>query len=128
VGELNPVIHQPTRLRIMAALVSLGAQEKADFTFLRDLLDLTDGNLGSHLRTLEDAGYVAVEKDFIARRPKTWVRPTAKGRAALSAHVDALAAIVGLEPGGRPSSQRDRRRRSVGTNTGENENGSSDSG
>jgi DNA-binding MarR family transcriptional regulator len=94
VTELNPVIHQPTRLRIMAALVSLDAQERADFTFLRDLLDLTDGNLGAHLRTLEEAGYVALEKTFVARRPKTWIWATPRGREAFAAHVDALEAIV----------------------------------
>ena len=96
--ELNSVIHQPTRLRIMAALVSLDADERSDFTFLRDLLDLTDGNLGAHLRTLEDAGYVAVEKVFVARRPKTWISATSEGRDAFGAHVDALEAIVGRVP------------------------------
>jgi DNA-binding MarR family transcriptional regulator len=95
VTELNALIHQPTRLRIMAALVSLDAGEQADFTFLRDLLDLTDGNLGAHLRTLEEAGYVALEKAFVARRPKTWVRATSEGREAFAAHVDALEAILG---------------------------------
>ncbi|TET51928.1 MAG: transcriptional regulator, partial [Anaerolineales bacterium] len=88
-------------LRIMAALVSLGAEERADFTFLRDLLGLTDGNLGAHLRTLEDAGYVGVEKAFVARRPKTRVAATSEGREAFAAHVDALEAIVGRAPGKR---------------------------
>ena len=100
-SELNPVIHQPTRLRIMAALVALGVQERADFTFLRDLLDLTDGNLGAHLRTLEEAGYVAVDKEFVARRPKTWISPTSEGRDAFAEHVDSLEAIVGLARGKR---------------------------
>ena len=92
--ELNPLIHQSTRLRIMAALVSLDNGEKADFTFLRDLLGLTDGNLSIHIQRLEEAGYVAVEKTFVGRRPKTWIRATAEGRDAFAAHVDALEEII----------------------------------
>jgi DNA-binding MarR family transcriptional regulator len=93
-AELNPLIHQSTRLRIMAALVSLDNGEKADFTFLRDLLGLTDGNLSIHIQRLEEAGYVAVEKTFVGRRPKTWIRATAEGRGAFAAHVDALEEII----------------------------------
>ena len=93
-SELNPLIHQPTRLRIMAALVSLDAGEKADFGFLRDLLELTDGNLSVHLQKLEEANYVLIEKVFEGRRPKTWVSVTPEGHDAFSAHVDALEAIV----------------------------------
>lgn len=94
-AELNSLIHQPTRLRIMAALISLAEGDKADFTFLRDLLELTDGNLSVHIQRLEEAGYAAVEKTFVGRRPKTWIWATPEGRAAFAAHVDALEAIVG---------------------------------
>jgi DNA-binding MarR family transcriptional regulator len=93
-GELNPLIHQPTRLRIMAALVSLEPDEKADFGFLRDLLELTDGNLSVHLQKLEAAGYVNIEKTFEGRRPKTWVSISQEGHDAFSEHIDALGAIV----------------------------------
>jgi DNA-binding transcriptional ArsR family regulator len=93
-GQLNPLIHQPTRLRIMAALISLNEGEKADFGFLRDLLELTDGNLSVHLQRLEEAGYAEVEKTYVKRRPKTWIWATAEGRIAFAAHVDALEAIV----------------------------------
>ena len=93
-SELNPLIHQPTRLRIMAALVSLEPDEKVDFVFLRDLLELTDGNLSVHLQKLEEANYVLIEKVFEGRRPKTWVSVTPEGYDAFSAHVDALEAIV----------------------------------
>lgn len=93
-GELNALIHQPTRLRIMAALVSLEPDEKADFVFLRDLLDLTDGNLSVHLQKLEEAGYVGIEKTFEGRRPKTWVAVTPEGHDAFSEHVDALEKIL----------------------------------
>lgn len=93
-AELNPLIHQPTRLRIMAALVGMDDGDKAGFTFLRDLLHLTDGNLSAHLRVLEDAGYVAVERTFIGRRPRTWLWAAPEGRAAFAAHVDALERII----------------------------------
>jgi DNA-binding MarR family transcriptional regulator len=94
-AELNPLIHQPTRLHLMAALVSLEQGERADFVFLRDLLGLTDGNLSTHLFKLEEAGYIAVEKTFEGRRPKTWVWVTNEGREAFAAHVDALEQIIG---------------------------------
>jgi DNA-binding MarR family transcriptional regulator len=93
-SELNPLIHQPTRLRIMAALVSLESNEKADFSFLRDLLELTDGNLSVHLQKLEEAGYVSIEKTFEGRRPKTWISISPEGHDAFSKHIDALEAIV----------------------------------
>lgn len=93
-GELNPLIHQPTRLRIMAALASLEQREKVDFGFLRDMLELTDGNLSVHLQKLEEAGYVRIEKTFEGRRPKTWIGITPEGHDAFSGHVDALEAIV----------------------------------
>jgi DNA-binding MarR family transcriptional regulator len=93
-AELDPLIQQPTRLRIMAALVGLDEGEKADFTFLRDLLGLSDGNLSVHLQRLEEAGYVAVKKAFVERRPKTWVWATSKGRNVFAAHVDALETIL----------------------------------
>jgi DNA-binding MarR family transcriptional regulator len=93
-SELNPLIHQPTRLRIMAALASLEPDEKVDFGFLRDLLELTDGNLSVHLQKLEEAGYVGIEKTFEGRRPKTWVSITPGGHDAFSKHIDALEEIV----------------------------------
>lgn len=93
-SELNALIHQPTRLRIMAALVSLDPLEKADFVFLRDLLELTDGNLSVHVQKLQEAGYVKIDKVFEDRRPKTWIQATPEGRDAFAAHVDALEAIL----------------------------------
>lgn len=93
-AELNRLIHQPTRLRIMAALISMAVEEKADFVFLRNLLDLTDGNLSVHVQRLEQAGYVAVDKTFEGRRPKTWIWVTAHGREAFAAHIDALEQII----------------------------------
>ena len=92
--ELDDVIHQPVRLRLMSALTALAPREQVDFSFLKEKLELTDGNLGAHLRTLEEAGYVLVEKMFVERRPKTFVAASAAGRKAFAAHVAALQAIL----------------------------------
>lgn len=93
-AELNEIIHQPARLRIMAALVTLEPGSEVDFTYLRSLLDLTDGNLGAHLRKLEEAGYIAVNKTFVERKPRTYVSATAEGRRVFQEHVAALEAIL----------------------------------
>ncbi|MDP3071907.1 MAG: transcriptional regulator [Opitutaceae bacterium] len=92
--DLDDLIHQPVRLRIMSALTSLQAREQVDFSFLKEKLALTDGNLGAHLRSLEEAGYILVEKTFVERRPKTFVAASAAGRKAFIAHVAALQAII----------------------------------
>ncbi len=93
--ELDPVIHQPARLQIMAALCHLAAREQVDFSFLKTKLGLTDGNLGAHLLTLEENRYISVEKTFVARRPKTFVAATSTGRKAFASHVAALQNILG---------------------------------
>ena len=95
---LNETIHQPVRLRIMAALVTLEAGSEVDFTYLRDLLDVTDGNLGAHLRKLEEAGYIAVNKVFVERKPRTFVAATTEGRRVFQEHVAALEAILKNRP------------------------------
>jgi DNA-binding MarR family transcriptional regulator len=92
--ELDSVIHQPARLRIMAALVALRPDEQIDFTWLRDLLDLTDGNLGAHLQKLEEAEYIKVEKTYIGRKPRTLISATDKGRYMFQEHVRALKSII----------------------------------
>ena len=93
-AELNETIHQPVRLRIMAALVTLEPGNEVDFSYLRDLLQVTDGNLGAHLRKLEEAGYIAVNKTFIERKPRTFVAATAAGRKVFQEHVAALESIL----------------------------------
>ncbi len=92
--NLNETIHQPVRLRIMAALVTLEAGNEVDFSYLRDLLEVTDGNLGAHLRKLEEAGYIAVNKTFVDRKPRTFVAATVAGRQVFKEHVAALEAIL----------------------------------
>jgi len=93
-SQLNEVIHQPVRLQIMAALVTLEPGEQVDFSYLRKLLNLTDGNLGAHLAKLEDAGYIKIEKTFIARKPRTFVIAKGKGRDAFADHIAALKQII----------------------------------
>ena len=93
-AELNETIHQPVRLRIMATLVTLEQNDEVDFIYLRDLLDVTDGNLGAHLRKLEEAGYITINKTFVERKPRTYVSATAEGRRVFQEHVAALESIL----------------------------------
>lgn len=93
-AELNELIHQPARLRIMSVLVSLDNDLQPSFNYLKDLLELTDGNLGAHLRKLEEAGYVEICKTFMNNKPHTYVEVTALGRRAFSEHVAALQDIL----------------------------------
>jgi DNA-binding MarR family transcriptional regulator len=94
-AEIDNIIHQPVRLRIMSSLVALDPDEQVDFVHLRKILDLTDGNLGAHLAKLENTGYVKVEKTFIARKPRTFIKATGKGRDAFDEHTAALKKIIG---------------------------------
>src|SRR5512136_1001308 len=93
-ASLNETIHQPVRLRIMAVLVSMEPTNEVDFTYLRDLLEVTDGNLGAHLRKLEEAGYISVNKVFVERKPHTYISATAAGRKIFQEHVAALESIL----------------------------------
>ena len=95
-AELDKVIHVPARLRIMAALMALAPREQLDFSTLGETLGLTDGNLGAHLQTLEQVGYIKVHKSFINRKPRTHVSATAKGQARFEEHVAALREICNL--------------------------------
>ena len=79
----------------MSALMTLGPEEKMSFSHMGKALSLTDGNLGAHLQTLEKAGYVAIDKSFINRKPCTHVSATHLGRARFHTHVAALKAILG---------------------------------
>jgi DNA-binding transcriptional ArsR family regulator len=90
----DDIIHQQTRLRIMATLGALPDGERIEFTRLKAVLRATDGNLGAHLTTLEDAGYIAVDKDFIGKKPRTRVAMTRAGRNAFSQHVGYLRDIL----------------------------------
>jgi DNA-binding MarR family transcriptional regulator len=93
----DPTIHQPVRLKLMAALRALPGRELLEFTRLRTIVGATDGNLGAHIGTLEQAGYVEVEKDFAGKKPRTRVRLTREGRRAFESYVEFLRQIVGKE-------------------------------
>lgn len=94
---IDPIIHQSTRLRVMASLVALEQDEQVDFVHLRKILELTDGNLGAHLAKLDAAGYVKIEKMFIERKPRTFIKLTGSGRDAFEDHIAALKEIIGEE-------------------------------
>src|SRR5579864_2631486 len=88
---IDEVIHGRLRLGVMAFL---STAESADFNTLKARLQATDGNLSVHLRKLEDAGYVAIDKQFVSRKPLTTVTLTEAGRAAFIAYLDAMARLV----------------------------------
>jgi DNA-binding MarR family transcriptional regulator len=90
----DAIIHQPVRLKIMAALKALPDREPIEFGRLKALVGTTDGNLGAHITTLEEAGYVEVEKDFVARKPRTRVKLVRMGRRAFEAYIAYLREIV----------------------------------
>ncbi len=90
----DEIIHQSLRLKIMATLNALPKGEKLEFPKLKALLKATDGNLGAHIATLENAGYIAVEKDFADRKPRTRVSLTSAGRKAFEGHVAYLRELI----------------------------------
>jgi DNA-binding MarR family transcriptional regulator len=99
-AELDDIIHQPLRLKIVAALNALPAAQGLEFARLKKLTGATDGNLGAHIETLAKAGYVAAEKAFVGKKPQTTVTATPAGRAAFARHVAALQDIIA---GARPA-------------------------
>jgi len=90
----DPLIHQPMRLKIMAALKALPGAEQIEFVRLRKIVEATEGNLGAHIQTLEQAGYIAVEKDFAQNRPRTRVKLTKGGRRAFEDYVGYLRDLI----------------------------------
>jgi DNA-binding MarR family transcriptional regulator len=91
ISGLDEVIHGRLRLGVMAYLSSAGL---ADFNTLKARLQATDGNLSVHLRKLEDAGYVRIDKRFVGKKPLTEVSITEAGRAAFIRYLDAMASLV----------------------------------
>jgi DNA-binding PadR family transcriptional regulator len=90
--ELNPVIHGKLRLALLSLLAGV---EQAEFTWLSTKTGSTDGNLGAQLLKLEEAGYVAVVKKFVMRKPQSIYRITEDGRRALAEYVQALKQLLG---------------------------------
>lgn len=95
--SLDGIIHAPARLRIVAALAQLDAGDQLSFLRLQDELGMTAGNLSTHVRRLETAEYVLVEKTYRRRTPVTYVSLTDAGRAALARYRRELQNILGDE-------------------------------
>jgi DNA-binding MarR family transcriptional regulator len=89
--DIDAVIHERVRLSIVAALA---VSPELSFNELKAMLALTDGNLSAHARTLDEAGYIVVEKSFRGRRPYTAMRLTAKGRKAFRRYLETLRQII----------------------------------
>jgi DNA-binding MarR family transcriptional regulator len=90
----DAVIHQPVRLKIVAALKVLPPGERLEFVRLKAIVQATEGNLGAHIGTLENAGYLKIEKDFNGKKPRTRVSLTDAGRRAFGHYVAYLRAIL----------------------------------
>lgn len=90
--QLDDIIHSRIRLAVISVLISV---EEAEFTFLREHVQATDGNLSIHLRKLEEAGYIDVKKGFVGRKPQSTYRLTEVGRKAFEDYVSALEKLIG---------------------------------
>ncbi|NDK56594.1 transcriptional regulator [Pontibacter sp. BT213] len=89
--NINKAFESRARLGIMSVLM---VEDKVDFNTLKETLNLTDGNLASHLRALEEAEYLRVEKQFVGRKPNTTYHATDAGREAFKSHLDALEQLI----------------------------------
>jgi DNA-binding MarR family transcriptional regulator len=92
IDAIDEVIHGRVRLGVVAFLSSIG---EADFNEIKRRLQTTDGNLSVHVRKLEEAGYVSVDKSFVGRKPLTRIGLTKQGRAAFVRYLDAMSKLVG---------------------------------
>ena len=98
ITELDRVVNEPARLAILIALYEL---KEADFVFLHRITGITRGNLSAHLKKLEEAGYVEIEKKFVGKKPMTIIRLTREGRRALTRYFETLKdAIQNIESAG----------------------------
>jgi DNA-binding MarR family transcriptional regulator len=95
--RLDPVVHFPIRLSIMACLAEV---TEAEFGFVMETVEINAATCSKQVAALETAGYLAVRKGYVGRRPRTWLSLTGRGREALAAYLDALRAIADpLSPG-----------------------------
>jgi DNA-binding MarR family transcriptional regulator len=91
IDQIDDVVHGRLRLGVLAYLA---ANETADFNELKDVLKATQGNLSVHLRKLEEAGYVRIQKGFLGRKPRTRVQMTAQGRRALASYLESMSRLI----------------------------------
>lgn len=94
ISNLNKVFESRIRLGIMSALM---VNDNLDFNYLKELLELTDGNLASHLKALEQSEMVTVSKQFIGRKPNTRFMITPEGREQFRQHLDALEHLLNMQ-------------------------------
>jgi DNA-binding MarR family transcriptional regulator len=92
--QFDELILSKTRLGIISALIG---GDSLEFTYLRNLLNLSDGNLSVQIRKLEEAGYIKVKKVFVERKPKTFCRITAKGQKAIRNLIGKLEALINFD-------------------------------
>ena len=95
---LDELIHQPTRLRMMTMLVSQPEDGRLAYGFVQKTLGLTGGNLTTHLRKLEDAGYLVITKEFVDSKPRTWVQASEAGRIAFTDYLSNLEKALNWPP------------------------------
>ncbi len=95
--KLHKAFENRTRLGIMSVLA---ANDSLDFNSLKELLDVTDGNLASHLKALEKESFIEVEKSFVDRKPNTRYMITKLGRSEFSKHLSALESLIRSQKGG----------------------------
>jgi len=91
IADLDRVVHSPPRLMILAYLAAV---DSVDFIFLMNQVELTRGNLSSHLKTLEEAGYIDVQKEFVEKVPRTLIRLTDEGREAIQTYREQMRTII----------------------------------
>ena len=91
IADLDRIVHSPPRLMILAYLAAV---DSADFIFLMNQVDLTRGNLSSHLKTLEEAEYVSINKEFVDKVPRTLIRLTNKGSEAIQTYREQMRTVI----------------------------------
>jgi DNA-binding MarR family transcriptional regulator len=91
IADLNKAFDNRVRLGIMSILM---VNDDVDFNALKEMLNLTDGNLASHLKALEATGYILMYKEFVGRKPRTSYSASAIGKAAFKSHLDALEKLI----------------------------------
>jgi len=94
INALNKIFENRIRLGVMSLLM---VNNKTDFNTLKDLLDVTDGNLASHLAALEKSSYITVYKQFVGKKPRTTYAVTEEGRKAFHEHLDALEKLINIK-------------------------------
>lgn len=95
IPDLDPVVHAPLRLAVLTILSTIN---EADFTYLKETTDSSDGNLSAHLGRLEKAGYLKSKKKFVSRKPQTTYRMTSAGREALLSYVGQMKKLLSVNP------------------------------